>query len=100
MPKRAEKVLIKFLDVASMLSVSTDHIRRQVAAGRFPSPVRIGNSVLFESADIKGYISQQKALPPPKPPDPNVKRIRGRPRKDGTPAQPRKKPVGVAGLAP
>jgi predicted DNA-binding transcriptional regulator AlpA len=93
MPIRPEKVLIRLLDVAAMLSISTDQIMRLVAAGKFCTPVRIGNSVLFEAADIRSYIAERKAAPPPPPPDPNVRRIRGRPRKDGTPAQPRKHPT-------
>jgi excisionase family DNA binding protein len=83
----------RLAELAAMLSVSEDTILRWTAEGTFPAPVKAGrNTRLYDVAEVEAW-RQKRLAERTKPEPPPEKRGRGRPRADGTPAQPRKQPT-------
>ena len=53
----AGEQLLKAMEVAARLAVTTRHISNLVKRGRFPQPVRLGCSVRWRSSDVELFIS-------------------------------------------
>lgn len=55
--------LLKLKDIITMTSLSKSSIYRQVNAGTFPMPVRIGpRSVAWVVSEIESWIGERRAL--------------------------------------
>lgn len=53
-------MLIDVDEVARRLAVSAQTVRRLVAAGQFPAPIRVGRSVRWRLADVEAWIDEQE----------------------------------------
>lgn len=59
--------LLTLKEVAVRLRVCPRTIQREIAEGRFPSPIRIGRSVRFLETDLDAYLASLKAARPTPP---------------------------------
>ncbi len=59
--------LLTCKEVAARLRVCRRTLEREIAAGRFPRPVRIGRSVRIAESDVQAYITslREPNLPAP-----------------------------------
>jgi hypothetical protein len=96
---RATKVILPHqryyarLYVAEMLDCDPATLRRMESRGKFTASVMIAGKVMYPRDKVDDWFEELEAerRNKPSPADPTIKRPRGRPRKDGSPALPRKK---------
>lgn len=56
-----EKLLLSFNEVATRFGVSPRSVRREVARGRLPQPVKVGHSSRFKVSEIMEYLERISA---------------------------------------
>ena len=56
--------LFTIRDVAGVLKVSTRGLRKLVADGRFPKPIRVGRLLRWPAAIVQEWIAQQQEQQP------------------------------------
>ena len=57
--------LLTLKQVAARLSLCRRTIEREIEAGRFPRPLKIGRSVRVPESDLQSFLANLRASPPP-----------------------------------
>lgn len=57
-PATDPKKLITMDEAAGLLSISRRHLEREIAAGRFPRPLKIGRATRVPQTMLERYLSE------------------------------------------
>lgn len=60
-------VCLTLKEVAARLQVCRRTLEREIAAGRFPRPLRIGRSVRVPESDLVAFLAKLRGQPPQAP---------------------------------
>ena len=63
-PRSEDNHVLTVKEVAARFRVCRRTIEREIAAGRFPAPIRIGRSLRFTEADLSAFEAKSKSETP------------------------------------
>lgn len=52
-------LLVNSVEACQLLAISPATLRRYVAAGKVPAPLRVGGVVRFRRADLEAFVAQR-----------------------------------------